>query len=336
MGHIKKKRPRRGSLGVWPRVRARTIRGHVEHWEIPKELNAPKLLGFCGYKAGMTSVIVVDNRPKAPTKGEDLKYAVSVVEIPNAKVFSIRLYSKTPYGLHLISEAMAENPDKILDRTINLPKKRNSTFDKLKTHLPSASYISVLIHTQPSTTGFAKKTPDIFEIPIGGGSIPDQFNYAHSILGKEVKIEDVFRIGEFIDAHGVTKGKGFQGMIKRYGIKLERTKAEKGRRHRATMGPITPAKVGWWIAQSGQGGSHQRTEYNRQILLIANGKEKRVTPDGGFVNYGEVTGQYALISGSVPGAKRRLITFTHTAKPRANLFTQAPEIKLITMRSQQG
>jgi len=86
-----------------------------------------------------------------------------------------------------------------------------------------------------------------------------------------------FEVGDKVKVSGITKGKGFQGMIKRYGIKLERTKAEKGRRHRATMGPITPAKVGWWIAQSGQVGSHQRTEYNRQILLIANGKEKRAS-----------------------------------------------------------
>jgi len=337
MGHIKKKRPRRGSLAVWPRVRARAIRGHVETWPLPKTgLKAPKLLGFCGYKAGMTSAIVVDNRPKALTKGEEVKYPSSVVETPPIKPFSIRLYQQTPYGLHLISEAFSENLDKNLLRTISTPKKRISTVEKLKANVTRATKVTVVIHTQPQTTGFAKKTPDIFEIPVAGGSIEEQFNYAVSILGKEVKFEDIFKAGEFVDTHGVTKGKGFQGMIKRYGIKLERTKAEKGRRHRATMGPITPPKVGWWIAQSGQMGSHQRTEYNRQILSIGLGKEKQVTPNGGFVNYGVVSGQYALLAGSVPGAKRRLITMTHPARPRKNLFAQAPEIRQINVRSQQG
>jgi len=336
MGHIKKKRPRRGSLAVWPRVRARRISGHVENWPVPRDLKAPKLLGFCAYKAGMTSAIAVDNRPKALTKGEEIKYASSVLETPALKPFSVRLYSQTPYGLHLISEAFSENLDKNLFRVLSNVKKRVSTIEKLKTHLQNASRVCVVVHTQPQTTGFAKKTPDIFEIPLGGGTIQQQFDYAVSILGKEIKFEDVFKQGEFVDARGVTKGKGFQGMIKRYGIKLERTKAEKGRRHRATMGPITPAKVGWWIAQSGQMGSHQRTEYNRQILLVANGKEKRVTPDGGFVDYGTVEGQYALLAGSVPGDKRRLITLTHPARPRKNLFAQAPEIRQISLRSQQG
>ena len=233
MGHIKKKRPRRGSLAVWPRVRARAIRGHVETWPLPKTgLKAPKLLGFCGYKAGMTSAIVVDKRPKALTKGEEVKYPSSVVETPPIKPFSIRLYQQTPYGLHLISEAFSENLDKNLLRTISTPKKRISTVEKLKANVTRATKVTVVIHTQPQTTGFAKKTPDIFEIPVAGGSIEEQFNYAVSILGKEVKFEDIFKAGEFVDTHGVTKGKGFQGMIKRYGIKLERTKAEKGRRHR--------------------------------------------------------------------------------------------------------
>jgi large subunit ribosomal protein L3 len=122
MGHIKKKRPRRGSLAYWPRVRASRISGHVDRWAQPKDLKAPKLLGFCAYKAGMTSVNAIDNRPKALTKGEEINYAVSIIEIPNIKPFSVRLYKQTPYGLHLISEFMSETFDKTLLRVLNAPK----------------------------------------------------------------------------------------------------------------------------------------------------------------------------------------------------------------------
>ena len=336
MGHIKKKRPRRGSLAYWPRVRASRISGHVDMWAQPKDLKAPKLLGFCAYKAGMTSINAIDNRPRALTKGEEINYAVSIIETPNLKPFSVRLYKQTPYGQHLISEFMSETLDKNLLRVINAPKKRNVKLDDFKKHLANASRVGVVVQTQPQTTGFAKKTPDIFEFPVAGGTLQQQFDYALSILGKEVQFTDVFKQGEFVDAHGVTKGKGFQGMIKRMGIRLESHRAEKGRRHRASMGPITPARVAWWVAQSGQMGNHQRTEFNRQILKVADVKTFNPNPVSGISHYGLVQGSYVLIAGSVPGAKKRLITFTHPARPRKNLFSQAPEIVAISRRSQQG
>ncbi len=336
MGHIKKKRPRRGSLAYWPRVRASRISGHVDKWAQPRDLKAPKLLGFCAYKAGMTSANFIDNRPKALTKGEEINYAVSIIEIPNLKPFSVRLYKQTPYGQHLISELFSETLDKNLLRVLNAPKKRKVKIDDFKKHFANASRVCVVVHTQPQATGFAKKTPDIFEFPIAGGTLQQQFDYALSILGKEVQFIDVFKQGEFVDAHGVTKGKGFQGMVKRMGIRLESHRAEKGRRHRASMGPITPARVAWWVAQSGQMGNHQRTEFNRQILKIADAKTLNPNPVSGISHYGLVQGSYALIAGSVPGAKKRLVTFTHTARPRKNLFAQAPEMVAISRRSQQG
>jgi large subunit ribosomal protein L3 len=37
-------------------------------------------------------------------------------------------------------------------------------------------------------------------------------------LGKEIKVQDVFKEGDFLDAVGTSKGKGFQGVVKRYGF----------------------------------------------------------------------------------------------------------------------
>lgn len=37
-------------------------------------------------------------------------------------------------------------------------------------------------------------------------------------LGKEIKVQDIFTEGDFIDAVGTSKGKGFQGVVKRYGF----------------------------------------------------------------------------------------------------------------------
>lgn len=332
MGHIKRKRPRRGSLGFWPRKRAQDIVARVKNWAPTKEA---KLLGFAGYKVGMVSAITIDNRPKAPTKGEEVKRAVTILEAPPMKVISVRLYSKTPYGLKTIGESMAENLDKYLTRAMILPKKKKSKIDDLKTKLPNATEVRVLVHTEPQNTGLGKKTPEILEIPVGG-SVADAFNYAISVLGKGISAIDILKTGEFVDAHAVTKGKGFQGDIKRYGVKLASHKAEFGRRHRQTMGPITPPVTGWWVAQPGQMGFHKRTDYNKQILKISDAKTTNVNPASGFYHYGNVKSNLILISGSVPGARKRLIVLSHAIRQRKTAFPQAPEITHISVRSQQG
>jgi large subunit ribosomal protein L3 len=332
MGHIKRKRPRRGSLSVWPRKRAKRISPYVKNWAKSKQV---KPLGFAGYKAGMSSVLIVDNRPKSPTKGEEIARPVTILETPPMKVFGIRLYKKTSYGLQAFGEVWADNFEKELGRKLKLPKKKKQTLEKLKEKLPQASEVRLLTHTKPYETGFGKKTPEILEIPIGG-SVEEQFNYAVSVLGKEISINDVFKAGQFIDVHAVTKGKGFEGDIKRFGVKLASHKAEFGRRHRATMGPITPAVTAWWIAMPGQMGFHKRTDYNKQILKIADVKSLNINPTSGFSRYGLVKNTFVLLDGSVPGPKKRLVMLTFPIRPRKNLFEQAPDITYISLKSQQG
>ena len=37
-------------------------------------------------------------------------------------------------------------------------------------------------------------------------------------LGKEIRVQDIFKEGDFLDAVGTSKGKGFQGVVKRHGF----------------------------------------------------------------------------------------------------------------------
>jgi len=332
MGHTKRKRPQRGSRAVWPRKRAKRINPIIKNWQIRSDA---KPLGFAGYKAGMTSVLIVDNRPKSPTKGEEIRKVVTILEAPSLKVAAMRIYESTNYGRKVISEFWAEglNKEKDLLRKVNVPKKRTATLDKLKNKLSDISEVRLVVYMQPRGTGLGKKTPEVFELPIGG-NVDAQFNYAAEKLGKEINASDVFKAGEFVDAHGVPKGKGFQGDIKRFGVRLERHKAEFGRRHRSTMGPTTPSKVGWWIPMPGQMGFHKRTHYNSQILKISNINDLQVNPISGFSRYGTVRGDYILVSGSVPGAKKRLIVLSHSIRPTSK-FTDAAEVLQVSLRSQQ-
>jgi len=332
MGHTKKKKPRSGSLAFWPRVRARRIYPRVRNFA---RSDQPKLLGFAAYKAGMSAVHIIDNRPKSPTKGERIRVPVTILEAPPLIAIGIRLYKKGYEGLQVAKEVWADKLPKELGRKINLPKKRKWSLEDLKADLENAAEIRLLVCTQPKRTTIGKKKPEILELPIGG-DVKAQFEYAQSVLGKEIAVDDVFKPGELLDVHAVTKGKGFQGVIQRFGVKLERHKAEKGRRKIATMGPWTPKWTPWWIAQPGQMGFHTRTEYNKQLLKIGDPQKEPITPAGGLIRYGEVRNRYLLLAGSVPGHKKRLVVLSHAIRPPKSAFTQPPEIVAISTRSQQG
>jgi large subunit ribosomal protein L3 len=111
-----------------------------------------------------------------------------------------------------------------------------------------------------------------------------------------------------IDVIAITKGKGFQGAPKRWGIKLLHHKDSKHRRKVGAMGPWHPAYTMREVPLAGQVGYHQRTEYNKRILRIGEDPSE-VNPDGGFLHYGEVRGKWLMIHGSVPGPAKRLVRF---------------------------
>ncbi|HIE34313.1 MAG TPA: 50S ribosomal protein L3, partial [Candidatus Altiarchaeales archaeon] len=151
-------------------------------------------------------------------------------------------------------------------------------------------------------------------------------------LGKEINVEDVFSENKFVDVVAVTKGKGFQGPVKRFGIRIQPRKAGKGRRHIGTGGAWKPARKLWREPLPGQMGYHTRTELNKLIIKIGkNGKE--ITPQGDFLRYGDVRNSYILVKGSVPGPAKRLIRFSNPRRQRNDVSF---EIDSISLSSKQG
>ncbi len=329
---MKRVNPRHGSMQFWPRVKAKRSYARVRAWAKSKEA---KLMGFAGYKAGMTHIIMIDNGANSITKGTEISCPVTVIECPPIKIASIRFYKKTAYGRVVATDIMAPKLDKELKKKLRIAKKDNTP--KLASMKPEDyEDITVMVFTQPKFCKFGKKKPDVFEMAIGG-SIAEKFDYAKENLGKEVSIQDVFTEGQQLDIHSITTGKGYQGPVKRFGISLKPKKSEKGQR-------APGARAGSWkaqghmmyrVAQAGQMGFQQRTEYNKWLIKIAT-DPKDVNPIGGFVKFGEVNNTYILIKGSVSGPKKRLIRFNHTMRGRKNLPTEAPSIKKIITVSQQG
>src|SRR3989344_3020482 len=209
--------PRRGSLQYWPRKRAKRSYASIRSWV---GQNETKLLGFAGYKAGMTHIIIRDNT-NSITKGDLISQPVTVIECPPLKPLSLRFYKKTPTGLRCVSELFAKNLDKELTRKIKLSKKSNESQDY--------DNIKLVVYTQPKLTSIGKKKPEIFELGISGNK-EQKLEFGKSLLNKEININEVFKEGQFLDVHGITKGKGFQGTVKRFGVSIRQHKSEKVKR----------------------------------------------------------------------------------------------------------
>ena len=69
---------------------------------------------------------------------------------------------------------------------------------------------------------------------INSRNIEEKIKFIKENLGKEISVSDIFENGQLIDFRGLTKGKGFSGPVKRFGISLKSHKSEKGRRTTTT------------------------------------------------------------------------------------------------------
>ena len=112
-------------------------------------------------------------------------------------------------------------------------------------------------------------------------------------LGQEVKLEDVFAEGDFLDAIGTSKGKGFQGVVKRhnFGGVGQATHGQHNRlRAPGSIGGASyPARVFKGMRMGGRMGGDRVKVINLEVL--------KVIPEKNIV----------VISGSIPGAKNSTV-----------------------------
>ena len=336
MGHRKRHAPRRGSLAYLPRHRAKSLLARIRYW--PKtEADTPRLLGFIGYKAGMTHVFTIEDRKGSPDFGKEVMRAATVLETPPILVCAIRTYTQNSYGLQTLTEMWMKEPPDDLDRVLTLPDNFDTeeNLKKFEENLPKTAKIRVVAMTQPKQTSVPKKKPDMAEIEIGGGTVQQQAEYAKNLLGKTVTPVELFKEGQYVDVAAVSVGKGWQGPVKRWGVAILQHKGKKTKRGIGTLGPWNPHHVQYTIARAGQMGYHQRTEYNKRILKI--GKDgKEVTPKGGFLRYGLVRGAYMLMEGSIAGTEKRPIKLRYPARSPRNVPEEPPQVTHISLESPQG
>jgi large subunit ribosomal protein L3 len=301
----------------------------------PEGPDKPKLQGFAGYKAGMTHAFVIDYRPTSTTSNQEVQVPVTVIETPPMKIAAYRVYERTPYGLKTQTEIWTTNLDKELARHIPLPKKVEAKVLEKKLDMKTVEDVRVLAYTQPKLVkGLPKKKPELMELHIGGGTVQERVDYAKSMLGKETSVRDFLAEGQMVDVIAITTGKGFQGHVKRWGVKLLTHKNSKHRRMIGTLGPWHPSYVMSEVPQAGQMGYHQRTEYNKRVLKVGNDGTE-ITPNGGFIHYGAVSNNYILVHGSVPGPSKRLVRIRDPIRFKGEKV-EAPEMTYISTESKQG
>jgi large subunit ribosomal protein L3 len=330
MPNISGHRPRRGSLGYSPRKRAKKLVPRITAWKPTEE---PKLLDYPGYKAGMTHAYKIDDRPHSLSRGKEIMIPVTVVETPPVHVFGVRGYRKTPQGLQVIGETW-ENAHPYLKRKLVLSKEKKKK-KKKKADLSQADDIRLLVCTQPHLIKLKKK-PEIMECGVGGTDTQSKLEFAMNVLGKDVAVNDVLTEGAFIDVISVTKGKGTQGVVKRWGVKIQDRKTNDARRHVGSIGPWKPHKTMWKVPFSGQMGYHTRTLINKRLLKIGSAHDDDVTPAGGFLNYGMLQTSYVLVKGSVAGPAKRLVRMRHAIRPPRHVPLGKPVITHVSVSSKQG
>ena len=124
--------------------------------------------------------------------------------------------------------------------------------------------------------------------------LEDAANYE---VGAEIKA-DVFAAGDKVDASGVSKGKGFQGAIKRHGqSRGPMAHGSKYHRHAGSNGACSdPSKVFKGKHMPGHMGNVQVTVQNLEIIRV------------------DTENNLLLVKGAVPGPKKSLVTIKETVK----------------------
>jgi len=316
MGARKKHAPKRGSLAFTPRKRAKSLVPTIKYW--PK-MDSPGVipLGFAGYKAGMTSVFYIDNYPNSPTYGKEVFSAATVIETPPLYVLGVVAYKMDIYKNALLTAGTVvadEIPDFVRRKIQRLRGGNKDVLEALERNLEEIRILRLLVSMQPHKAGIHKKKPEVFEIQLGGrSSIEEKWKWALEMLGKELKVTDVFKPGQYIDVVAVTKGKGFQSPVKRFGIKILHHKARKCKRKPGALGPWKPSATMYTVPLFGQLGFHRRTIYKLKILDIKSPDDFDKPLE--FRRYGVLKSDFILLKGSVPGPPKRLIKMRFTVRP---------------------
>ncbi|KAK3877613.1 hypothetical protein Pcinc_017691 [Petrolisthes cinctipes] len=360
MSHRKFSAPRHGSMGFYPKKRARRLRPRIKSFPRDEPRKPVHLTAFLAYKAGCTHIVRVADKPGSKVNRKEVLECVTILETPPMMCVGLVGYLSTPSGLRpfksIWAEHLAEECKRRFYKNWHKSKKRAFTnlaqkwqdqmgkkviqrdLAKIKKY---CSVVRIIAHTQIKVLKKKQKKAHLTEVQLNGGSIADKVDWAVSHLEKPIPISSVFSQNEMIDIVGVTKGKGLKGVTSRWHTKKLPRKTHKGLRKVACIGAWHPSRVQFTVARCGQKGYHHRTEMNKKIYRIGQGfhtedgkvvrnnasteydfTEKSITPMGGFPFYGVVKQDFIMIKGSCAGAKKRVVALRKSLRVQTKRVAQ--------------
>mmetsp|Transcript_15092 Transcript_15092/g.16792 ORF Transcript_15092/g.16792 Transcript_15092/m.16792 type:complete len:414 (-) Transcript_15092:34-1275(-) len=371
MSHRKFSAPRHGSLAFLPRKRSCTFRGRIRAYPKDDPSQPPHLTAFTGYKAGCTHILREVNRLGSSLNKKEVVECVTIIETAPMIGIGIAGYVETTTGLRCLTTVWTANMSddakrRFYKRWYRSKKKAFTRYAKTVAHSEEgnikknleriAKYCKVvrlICHTQPRLVTLNKgvqKKAHIQEIQINGGrTVQEKIDYAKKFFEQPIPITECFQEQDVIDTIGVTTGKGFKGVISRWGVARLPRKTHKGLRKVACIGSWHPANVQYSVARAGQKGFHHRVEKGKKIYKIGDGKdknsattkfditEKGITPMGGFRRWGAIDNQFVMIKGSCQGTPGRPITLRKTLLPHVSRAHQEQVVlKFIDTSSKVG
>jgi large subunit ribosomal protein L3 len=120
-------------------------------------------------------------------------------------------------------------------------------------------------------------------------------------VGQEVPLENVFEAGQFVDVQGLTRGRGFTGVMRRYNFKgaVSTHGSHEYKRHGGSIGTnMTPGRVMPGMKMPGQYGNERVTVLSQRVV--------KVIPEQNLI----------LIRGGIPGSKNGLVFVRGAVKRR--------------------
>eukprot|EP00386_Alphamonas_edax_P002911 GDKI01008909.1.p1 GENE.GDKI01008909.1~~GDKI01008909.1.p1 ORF type:complete len:399 (+),score=161.39 GDKI01008909.1:1-1197(+) len=346
MSHRKFEKPRSGSLGFLPRKRCRRHRGKVKSFPKDDRTQKPHFTAFMGYKSGMTHIVRDVDKPGSRLHKKEVVEAVSVIECPPMKVVGFVGYIETPRGLRALTTVWAQHLSTECRRRFykNWYQSKQKAFTKYsKNYLQNnkmeaeiarakqyCQVIRAICHTQVQKAKVGQKKAQIMEIQVNGGNVSEKIDFITKMFEQDLPVSAVFAENEMIDIIGVTKGKGIEGVVSRWGVTRLPRKTHRGLRKVACIGAWHPARVQFQVPRAGQAGYHHRTEINKKVYRVgaaankasamteADVTEKGITPMGGFPHYGTVTEDWIMVKGCVVGPKKRVLTLRKSLLPQVS------------------
>lgn len=290
------------SLQYWKSRRARSRLPRVRNHSRSEKTTLSNMVCF---KAGMLRAFVIDDS-NSSTKGSEVMRASTVLEVPKTECYGARVYHKDQNTGYLIPsyDIYSEEAAKRAGIRIKASGKRLEDMQNDS----NMAEISALMVAYPNTANSEQNRRVRFESRLIGNDNIEKVKFIQDNIGKEIKSTDIFAEGEYIDITSITKGKGWQGVIKRGGVRRNNHKSTNKIRHGGPLGAFTPGKVLYTIPRAGQQGYNYRTEQNKRILRIATSQEaKSINPKSGFKNYGMLKNDFLVVQGSVAGTSKRMV-----------------------------